>query len=342
MKTPQGVKKINESVLQDNRALILTDANKDDYDFNSLPDGTIYIDSQTGNEYIKLAGQSDWVARNVKNDNTIAIMKDSMVITEVFTVTKIDKDNNAFVYTTDTDQQRTGKIDGAGHLVFRLDRGSYIPGRNHLKVKVDGVLERTVAAGNLVEVSERRFYVTDNLEVGHVINAEYIKWIRIGNPYPRIYMAASTPESSEIGDLWIDSSGTLETTDDKEVNWNNIINKPNTLAGYGIQDAASKHHTHTLADISDIQDIYNNIGANTQNTTTKIETINNTLTSIQKQLTDIKAALDTKTDKRSIIISDTEPTTKKVGDIWFCTKTGNRLVATWNGASWQHYSAIWE
>lgn len=328
-------------MLQEKRALILTDENKDNYNFTDLPDGTLYIDTTNGNEYIKLKGQTDWVARNVKNDNTIAIMKDSMVVSEVFIIKSIDTTNKTFVYTTDTDQQMTGKIDDSGHLIFSLNKGTYLPGRNHLNVKVDNVLERTVAAGNLVEVNESRFYVTDNLEVGHVVSAEYIKWIRIGNPYPRIYMAATTPETSEVGDLWIDSDGTLATEEEK-VNWNNIINTPNTLAGYGIEDAAAKNHTHTIADITDISDLSNTINNSNKNTETKINAINTTITDIQKQLMDIKNLIATKIDKRSIIISDTEPTEKQVGDIWFCTKNGSRLVSTWNGASWQHYSAIWE
>ena len=263
MKTPQGVRKINENVLQEQRALILTDTNKDDYDFNSLPDGTIYIDTTNGNEYIKLKGQTDWVARNVKNDNTIAIMKDSMVINEVFTVKSIDTTNKTFVYTTDTDQQMTGKIDGSGHLVFSLNKGTYLPGRNHLNVKIDGILERTVEYGNLVEVNESSFFVVDELQVGHVLVVSYIKWIRIGNPYPRCFMSTDEPTSSEIGDLWIDtdafinSDGDIEDGDNENIpngqktNWNNIINTPTTLNGYGIVDAAPKYHTHTVSDITD-------------------------------------------------------------------------------------------
>jgi microcystin-dependent protein len=262
VKTPQGVRKINENVLQEKRALILTDEQKDNYDFTSLPDGTTYIDTTTGNEYVKLKGQTDWVAKNVKQDNTIAIMKDSMVVNEVFTVKSIDTTNKTFVYDTDTGQQRTGKIDSEGHFVFRLDKGTYLPGRNHLSVKIDGVLERTVEYGNLVELNEYQFYVTDELQVGHRLVISYIEWIRIGNPYPRCFMMDDEPQSSEIGDLWIDTNAYINSDGDlvddgedipdgKTINWNNIINTPTTLDGYGIVDAATKYHTHKVADITD-------------------------------------------------------------------------------------------
>ena len=263
MKTPQGIRKINENVLQEQRALILTDTNKDNYDFNSLPDGTIYIDTTNGNEYIKLKGQTDWVARNVKADNTIAIMKDSMVVNEVFTVKSIDTTNKTFVYTTDTDQQMTGKIDGSGHLVFNLNKGTYLPGRNHLNVKIDGILERTVQDGNLVEINENRFYVTDTLETGHRLNVEYIKWIRIGNPYPRFYLSNDEPTEAEVGDLWLDEDANLDSdtganTDDDfaneaKISWSRIADTPNTLVGYGIKSPQYTivGHSHVWKDISD-------------------------------------------------------------------------------------------
>lgn len=263
MKTPQGVRKINENVLQEKRALILTDENKDNYNFTDLPDGTIYIDTTSGNEYIKLKGQTDWVARNVKNDNTIAIMKDSMVVNEVFTVKSIDTDNKTFVYNTDSGQQRTGKIDNEGHFIFQLDKGTYLPGRNHLSVKIDGVLERSVSAGNLVELSEKRFYVLDTLEVGHILNVEYIEWIRIGNPYPRVFITKDEPESAEIGDIWIDEDASLEDdgqgdtdeplTESSKISWSRIINTPTSLEGYGIKSPTYSivGHSHVWLDITD-------------------------------------------------------------------------------------------
>lgn len=263
MKTPQGVRKINENVLQEKRALILTDENKDNYNFTDLPDGTIYIDTMNGNEYIKLKGQTDWVARNVKNDNTIAIMKDSMVVNEVFTVKSIDTTNKTFVYDTDSGQQRTGKIDSEGHFVFRLDKGTYLPGRNHLSVKIDGVLERSVAAGNLVELNDTQFYVTDILEIGHILEVEYIEWIRIGNPYPRVFITPDEPTSAEVGDIWIDENASLEDdgqgdvdeplNEASKISWSRIINTPTSLIGYGIKSPTytTVGHSHVWLDITD-------------------------------------------------------------------------------------------
>lgn len=53
-----GVKKVNENIMHEGRALILT--NLSDADFSTLPAGTIYVDPKTGAAKIKLQGATDW------------------------------------------------------------------------------------------------------------------------------------------------------------------------------------------------------------------------------------------------------------------------------------------
>lgn len=348
MKTPQGVRKINENVLQEKRALILTDENKDNYNFTDLPDGTIYIDTISGNEYIKLKGQSDWLPRNVKNDNTIVIMKDSMIINETYTIKSIDKSAGTFVYITDTDQQRTGIINEQGYLVFRLDKGTYLPGRNHLKIDIDGVLERSVAAGNLIEISEYRFCVTDELEVGHVINVEYIQWIRIGNPYPRIFINNTEPESAEVGDIWIDGDATLADGDDdasedftesSKINWNRITGTPTSLIGYGIKSPqySTVGHGHVWLDITDRPESLPANGGNAATVDNRTPGIGPNNIAVLDELGCIAPSMlpsQFLIKSGAIYIQEEKPSVVVDKSLWVCTKKDDPHIEVYVNYAW--------
>lgn len=270
MDTPTGVRKINENVLQHNRAIIITDKDKNNYDFNSLPDGSIFVDTKTGFMAQKLEGQTDWVPANVKNDNTVCILKDSSIISETFTIKSIDVAANTFVYETDLGQRRTGKIDANGYFIFTLDKGSYIPNRNHLNIMLDGVLSRSSVNGDITEMDDKRFSIHDDFlginsggiqkGLNRALTVTYINWIRIGNPYPRIFMKNDMPAEAEVGDIWLDLDGDVGDNDildditasaNYRLDWNNISNRPSTIDGYGITDASRVNHVHAVKDITD-------------------------------------------------------------------------------------------
>lgn len=264
MDTATGVRKISENVLQANRALIVTDKDVNNYIFADLPDGTMFVDTTTGEKKFKLAGQSDWVpdpaVQQMKQDNTICIMKDSAVINETFTVVSINTEGKQFIYTNTEGEQRTKPITDTGYFVFELEKGTYIPGRNHLTVMLDGMLLRSATTGDITELNEKRFEMHDKLVVGQTLNVSYIHWIRIGNPYPRIFMNPNEPLESEIGDLWIDTDGSVtdvpglgnDEIGSLSVSWNQITGTPTTLSGYKITDPVSfVGHHHKVADIDD-------------------------------------------------------------------------------------------
>ena len=263
--TPTGVRKINENVLQEKRAMILTDKDASNYDFSSLPDGTILIDTKTGHKSIKLEGQSDWISdpAELKQDNTVCIIKDSKIEQETFTIVSIDTEKKEFVYANTEGEHRTKPITDDGGFTFEVEKGTYIPHRNHLTVMIDGILMRTESAGDLEELTDFRFVLkSDTLVVGQTVEAQYIVWMRIGNPYPRFFLNKNEPEDGEIGDFWLDMDAALEDGDTKgddywggdgDINWNRIINKPTTLEGYGITDKISlQGHKHVMADITDL------------------------------------------------------------------------------------------
>lgn len=228
--TGNGVRKISEKVIQDGRALVITDEDLNKYSWSDLPDGTIKVNPNTGLMDVKLKGQTSWVPAGIKNDGTICIAKDSMIIQEDFVIEKVPAYANGrygttssetFTYsmpTIDTQSNPsttpnsfTGKVtaDGKG-LIFRLTQGTYMNLRNHLEVIIDDVLYRSFRTGGVDERNEQEFIIYDQLEAGQKITAKYIRIIRIGNPYPRVFMNTNTPDSSEAGDMWIDPAGDME------------------------------------------------------------------------------------------------------------------------------------
>lgn len=254
----RGVRKVNERILQKGRALFLTEEDADKLSWSDIPVGSHKVNPKTGVLSVKLEGESDWVPAGIKNDGTITIAKDAVWKEEVFTVTALDDKEGNFVYTNSNGETRHMPKTSDGY-VFELEEGEYQPGRNLLEVKINDVLSRNVASGGVIEVTSQRFIIEETLWVGAEITAKYAMVIRIGNPYPRIFMSSEEPATADIGDLWLDPNGSLEddyeeTDENGKVNtveWANITGTPTSLEGYHIKDAVSyEGHSHTASDIT--------------------------------------------------------------------------------------------
>lgn len=259
-KTPKGVRQVNENVIQPGRTLVITNENFNEFDWNNIPNGSLHVDEDTGIISVKLKGETTWVPAGIKDDGTLVISRDTQFNDEIFTITSIDKEGGSFVYENNKGQQRYKDVDEEGFL-FELENGTYLMQRNHIEVTIDGVLTRTVMNGGVKEVSERKIKVLDDLVVGQTIAIRYVKWVKIGNPYPRVFLNAAQPESAEIGDFWLDPNGKLnedgldellEENPDMTISWGQVTGTPTTLKGYGIKDTYSlSGHTHRALDITD-------------------------------------------------------------------------------------------
>lgn len=269
MAETRGIRKVSENILAPGRAMLVTEKDKDKYNWNEIPDGSIFIDTETGIQAVKLKGESDWVPAGIKNDGTINIAKDNINKVESFTIVQetVPDNPNEFIYTNSEGQQRHGlkEWNTAGTVlkgyIFTLENGTYIMHRNHLKVTIDDILQRSVATGGVEEVSESRFRLTEQLVDNMEITVEYSAAFRMGSPYPRFFMNGDVPEASEVGDFWLDTDATLEEgspisdeemEDNRKIGWDRIENHPDTLAGYGITDkVAHEGHVHNTKDIID-------------------------------------------------------------------------------------------
>lgn len=254
--TPKGVRMINDNVVQDGLGLVVN--KRDVMDWNQIPNGSLFVD-KNGVMMMKVEGETDWIPAGIRNDGTLVISRDTSLHVETFTITSLDNGDGTFTYINSDGEQRYKPKEADG-LVFQLEKGTYLPGRNHLTVVYDDVLERSAASGGIIEIDETRFKVTENIPVGTELTVKYIKWVRIGNPYPRWYEAYAEPVDAEVGDFFLDlgtdiedAFGTIGEVDETDttgnISWSRIIGTPTLLSGYHITDAAYKIHTHNTSDI---------------------------------------------------------------------------------------------
>ena len=258
MTTTRGVKKVNENILSPGRAIIVTEKDVNQYKWSEIPVGSKFIDTKTGIEMVKLEGESTWVPAGIKNDGTLCIAKDTIQIAEIFTIVNSDEGDGHFLCLNENNELRhyDKTIDG---YVFTLEKGSYQMNRNQIMVIIDDCLYRTASSGGLVEKSETKIILLESLVKGQEITIVYSNVIRIGNPYPRVFINKNEPDKSEIGDLWIDTDGELSDDDilgsntdvNQTISWDRITGKPNTVSGYRITDPISyQGHTHSYTDIT--------------------------------------------------------------------------------------------
>lgn len=131
----------------------------------------------------------------------------------------------------------------------------------------------------------------------------------------------------------------------KNKNLADLTDRKEALKNLGLTGDVTTHNHDSLYNAK-IEKLNNELSKKIKELSTEIDEIKSSnesgSSSIQSQIDTINKNMESKMNNSRIIISATEPQSKNVGDIWFCTKTGSRLISTWNGTQWEHYSAIWE
>jgi len=218
MSIGRGVRKVNETIFQEGRTLIITEENDDKLDWSKIPDGTLKVHPKTGEMFVKVEGESDWIPAGVnQKDGTIQILKDSKIIQEVFVIKSADDGNGYFTYVNKHGDERSKPImieNGIEYQVFELEHSpnaSYIMGRNRIEAIIDDTLIYSSASGGLIEIDNKRVGVIKE-EEGTEIVIKYTLYDRAGSAYPRIYVDDNEPDTSILvpGDLWLDTSESIE------------------------------------------------------------------------------------------------------------------------------------
>ncbi len=86
----RGVRKVNETITQEGRALVLTEKEADNLLWDDIPAGSIRVNNQTGAWSVKVEDQSDWVPGGIKNDGTLNVIKDTKVSVETFIIKQLE------------------------------------------------------------------------------------------------------------------------------------------------------------------------------------------------------------------------------------------------------------
>ena len=255
---PRGVRKSSELIVQKGRTLIFTEEEANEILWSDIPNGSLKINPETGLMSVKIKGESNWVPAGIKNDGTISIARDTRLVTEVYTIINPNEGDGHFSCENEAGETRHFPLTDDGYPVFYLEKGSYQMLRNQVTVTIDDCLHRSVASGGIIELSETCIQLNEQLKAGQEVTIMYYNVVRIGNPYPRIFINNNEPDVAEVGDLWVDTDASLTDEDLKgnledpnySIPWSMIAGKPNSIAGYGIIDDISyTGHVHKYGDI---------------------------------------------------------------------------------------------
>ena len=358
MATTRGIKKVNENILSDGRAIIVTEKDKDNYVWADIPNGSLFIDTTTGIMQVKIEGESDWVPAGLKNDGTLCIAKDTKIVTEVYTIVNPDEGDGNFSCKDGDGNTRHFPLTDDGYPVFYLEKGSYQMLRNQISLMIDDCLYRSQSSGGLTELSETKIILNEKLVAGQEVTITYSNVVRIGNPYPRVFINDNEPDvQSEIGDLWIDTDATLEENDylgegnyeaNKTLSWDRITGKPTTTSEYKIYDEIKgmiDNHRVDFSMLDNVPQLPNQIDAHTiQGHSPGINANNVLLIPSDGHIPSSCLPIDVlkKADVPDIRIGPSVPSSP-INDktIWFCTASGDTCVKVYTNNNWLKFGAVW-
>lgn len=358
MATTRGIKKVSENILSDGRAIIVTEKDKDNYIWADIPNGSLFIDTTTGIMQVKIEGESDWVPAGLKNDGTLCIAKDTKLVTEIYTIVNPDDGDGNFSCKDGDGNTRHFPLTNEGYPVFYLEKGSYQMQRNQISVMIDDCLYRSQSSGGLTELSETKIILNEKLVTGQEITITYSNVVRIGNPYPRVFINDNEPDiQSEIGDLWIDTDATLEDDDylgegnyeaNKTLSWDRITGKPTTTSEYKIYDEIKgmiDNHRVDFSMVDNAPQLPNQIDAHTiQGHSPGINANDVLLIPSDGHIPSSCLPIDVlkKADVPDIRIGPSVPSSP-INDrtIWFCTASGDTCVKVYTNNNWLKFGAVW-
>ena len=210
MKPTWGIRKLNEYSVDKNTAIIITDSEKDNYYWADIPDGSLLVNDKTGNLFIKLTGESDWVPMGIRKDGTEKLVKDAVINIEYYTIVKFELEHNRFYYHDREEITRIGKIIN-GKAQFKVGSGLYLPGTNQLEVLINDSVHRNTIDSGLEEINMKYFQIdADDIRLGSTITVRYINYERLSELYPFIYTQEQVPWFFEDKDLWINPSDNID------------------------------------------------------------------------------------------------------------------------------------
>lgn len=320
-------------------------------------DGRPYLKADKKTVYrredVSYSSETNWVPAGIKNDGTLCIARDSVIVTEKFKITTpstmVGGEEHCIYQNTDDKTRSIRKKDG--HIVLELEKGEYVTKRNLVEVFIDTVLRRDAATGGIIELDSRHIVLMDDIQPGQEITVTYQQVSRIGNPYPRMFLNDNMPDVAEEGDFWLDKN--YDDSLDPEplekvhhIDWSEVANTPTTIEGYGIRDNFSRiGHLHRWADIVDAPTSMKANGGNA--TTLNGYSVGNGPNNILKLDADGKIPSNKIVntfimDSGYFYVQTNEPTEPKQGTVWFDVTKNNECIRVFNDGGWVTFGSVWK
>lgn len=144
MKSPQGIRKINENVLKKYNTLIVTDKDKKNYNYQDLSYGTLFLNTKDGIEFVKkksapffacnkncflyknLSVETDWNPCYIKQDGTELIAQPTPILNICYKILEIKPEDKEFIYQVFSPRKKlvskkiTGKITPQNFFTFSI------------------------------------------------------------------------------------------------------------------------------------------------------------------------------------------------------------------------------
>ncbi len=216
----RGIKKVSERILQDGRAIILTEKEIQEqidagtFNWSQIPEGTIKVNTDVGEMsiHVKLAGESTWSPTNIHNSDAIEIKRDASIIMESYTIENADKGDGTFSYFLNWMLQeggqdpvsRNGQLSAGGGQVFSLVKGDYLVNKNKIEVIINNEKIYSQEGGGILELTPESFELIEAVPTGTNIVVKYIQEYNIDGigSSPNIFYGADEPLQASTGDLW--------------------------------------------------------------------------------------------------------------------------------------------
>lgn len=191
MKTKE-IKKVSARLLANGRATLIH--SEADYDFNSLPVGSILINNDNNKIKIKLEGKSDWsdIKEEMSSRSYLTILG-NRILQEPFLVTDIDFEKNEIIYYNHRGERRIKYIytdKKWKYAVFELDKATYTPKKNAIVAHINNIVECNTENYKLQEITPRRIGIDIRwLAVGCWVDIAYYDIFRMRSVGREIFAA---------------------------------------------------------------------------------------------------------------------------------------------------------
>lgn len=197
-----GVRKITENIIREGRVLILTEEDSTKYLWEDLPNGTMKVNPENGNMYVKVEGKKWWIPVIYKEDGQIMASEE----VDAYEETVIIKEtlNGRYSYIDAHGETHNRQLYNNMYQKIDLTEGEY----KEIEVIVDDKISLTEKNNGIICEDSTSFLLTSILKEDSVLKIKYITPIppKEKEVITIMHVGTEPPSEAKIGDLWYNTS----------------------------------------------------------------------------------------------------------------------------------------